>query len=305
MDSYRRAFGGMGYPPVATGVPPISTGVPLSARFKQIQLGGHGQGQSQSQYVQRSSGNPNYYSSPSEFQFQDSSNYGYQDPYAAHDQQMRNRMLQRQLAQSRQALEQERLRQFTGGVGVRVSPLRRKLPVQNRVGQRGGRFLRATVMQNQVSAVLPMQVNTLPRFGRGITRGRVATIRSQQSLGVARSGLAGRVGTPGVSRISGVGNSSGGIRGGRGRNIISTRGGRGNNELNGRGALGAQKTDPPSREDLDSELDMYMAKTKGYLDRELDDYMAKARAAAATTTAAVELTSTTTGTVAEPTTMET
>jgi hypothetical protein len=36
-----------------------------------------------------------------------------------------------------------------------------------------------------------------------------------------------------------------------------------------------------SKEDLDSELDLYMSKNKRYLDNQLDDYMAQARAAAA------------------------
>jgi hypothetical protein len=35
------------------------------------------------------------------------------------------------------------------------------------------------------------------------------------------------------------------------------------------------KVPPPTREDLDKELDAYMAGTRGVLDMQMDEYMAK------------------------------
>ena len=56
--------------------------------------------------------------------------------------------------------------------------------------------------------------------------------------------------------------------GGRGRGSRG-RGGRGRG---GRG--GGRRQPPPTREELDKELDSYMAGTKGLLDKEMDEYMA-------------------------------
>ena len=61
---------------------------------------------------------------------------------------------------------------------------------------------------------------------------------------------------------------------GRGRSVgLSGRGGRGTRGrggARGRGRGGA----PVSKEQLDSDLDTYMSKTKAHLDAELDAYMA-------------------------------
>nr|CAD7201911.1 unnamed protein product [Timema douglasi] len=57
--------------------------------------------------------------------------------------------------------------------------------------------------------------------------------------------------------------------GGRGGNIRRGVGGRGGRTLRGRGG----RTPVPSKEELDLQLDQYMANTKSSLDRELDTYM--------------------------------
>ena len=44
----------------------------------------------------------------------------------------------------------------------------------------------------------------------------------------------------------------------------------------GVGEEGDSRGPPPSREQLDKEIDSYMAGTKGVLDREIDDYMMEA-----------------------------
>jgi len=75
----------------------------------------------------------------------------------------------------------------------------------------------------------------------------------------------------GGRRNNNFGRNRGGNRwsfgGGRGR------GGRGRGWGGGRGR-GGRRPPPPSREELDKELDSYMAGTKGLLDQEMDEYMA-------------------------------
>ena len=50
------------------------------------------------------------------------------------------------------------------------------------------------------------------------------------------------------------------------------RGGRGRGRGQGRGR-GGREAAPPSREQLDKELESYMAGTRNVLDKQLDDYM--------------------------------
>lgn len=75
----------------------------------------------------------------------------------------------------------------------------------------------------------------------------------------------------------GRGTSRGQFRGGRGgRGSVGGRFSRGRGRrFRGRGGS-TQNKDMPSKQVLDSELDEYMAKSKGYLDAELENYMAQA-----------------------------
>lgn len=57
------------------------------------------------------------------------------------------------------------------------------------------------------------------------------------------------------------------VRGGQGVRGQGRGRGRGQGRGRGRGAA------PPSREELDKQLDLYMAGTKSTLDKELDSYM--------------------------------
>lgn len=46
---------------------------------------------------------------------------------------------------------------------------------------------------------------------------------------------------------------------------------------NSRGSRGRQTRNIPSKEELDLQLDQYMASTKSHLDKELDSYMNQAQ----------------------------
>jgi len=46
---------------------------------------------------------------------------------------------------------------------------------------------------------------------------------------------------------------------------------------NSRGSRGRQTRNVPSKEELDLQLDQYMASTKSHLDKELDSYMNQAQ----------------------------
>jgi len=62
------------------------------------------------------------------------------------------------------------------------------------------------------------------------------------------------------------------------RQFNRSRGGRGRSARRGAGGAvggGAQKPAPPNREQLDKELDAYMAATKGVLDNDMDAYMSQ------------------------------
>ena len=73
------------------------------------------------------------------------------------------------------------------------------------------------------------------------------------------------------------GNRRFGYGGFRNRNRWGQGRGRGGRFNRGRGGRGRrQQGPPPSREQLDKEIDSYMAGTKGVLDKELDDYMMEA-----------------------------
>lgn len=56
------------------------------------------------------------------------------------------------------------------------------------------------------------------------------------------------------------------------------RWGQGRRGRGGRWRRGGQRRQPPppSREQLDKEIDSYMSETKGFLDKQLDDYMMEA-----------------------------
>ena len=57
---------------------------------------------------------------------------------------------------------------------------------------------------------------------------------------------------------------------------VFRRGGRGGRFRRGGRGGGRRQPPPPSREQLDNELDSYMAGTKSVLDKQLDDYMMEA-----------------------------
>ena len=94
--------------------------------------------------------------------------------------------------------------------------------------------------------------------------GRGGSVRGGRGM---RGGVRRGAAAAGVQR-GGRGMRFGG-RGGRMSRGTRGRGGRGR----GRGA--ANGTKPPTREDLDNQLDAYMSKTKSALDAELDSYMAQ------------------------------
>lgn len=267
MNSYERVFGDGGIGGgglVSPSVPTLTTGVPLSARFKQIQLtaavtGAVSHGQNQSQGF----------------------GFGPQGAYPDF------------IAMGGQIPQLRQQRAATMAIGLQgFRQQTRALPLRTRIGQPrpfrviGGSPAAAGVLRNRMAAAGPFNIKTSAGIARGTgTRGRPGA-RAPIPLQGNR-GLAGRVGTPATATATATGRSP--TRGGRGR-TISTRG-----RAPG-GLISMPKKVEKSKEDLDSELDLYMSKNKRYLDSQLDDYMAQARAAAAVAT--------TTATSNQPTDME-
>lgn len=135
---------------------------------------------------------------------------------------------------------------------------------------RGGRLARSQSMQ---SLNRSNSGGDTFRFRRG--QGRVFRGNSQRrpfrrggwpGLGSPRGGRGLRGG-----RGGGVGNRFTRGRGGSFRRNGRMRAGR------GRGSRGRQMQAVPSKEELDLQLDQYMASTKSHLDRELDSYMNQAQ----------------------------
>jgi len=119
---------------------------------------------------------------------------------------------------------------------------------------------------NTYAAARNSFASTGVRGSRGASRG--TTISRSSTRGAARGAARGalrataRVGTPrgrGAAR---------GTTGGRGT-------GRGTGRGAGRGAGRGGKSAPVDKDELDSELDKYMSKSRTYLDTQLDDYMAQ------------------------------
>ena len=61
-----------------------------------------------------------------------------------------------------------------------------------------------------------------------------------------------------------------------GQGVGQGRGRRGGLRNRGRGKGNQRKQPPPSKEDLDKEIDSYMAGTRSVLDKDLDTYMMEA-----------------------------
>ncbi|KDR18891.1 hypothetical protein L798_07339 [Zootermopsis nevadensis] len=160
------------------------------------------------------------------------------------------------------------------------------------------RSLRQRLGQPTASSVKDRLTLTVPaRGGRGRARsrgrgrvwgGRLDTFRFRRGQGrvfrgnsqrrpFRRGGRSG-VGTSrggrgvGAGRGGGIGNRFTRGRGGTFRRGGRTRGGRGRGSLRGR-----QVQTIPSKEELDLQLDQYMASTKSHLDKELDSYMNQAQ----------------------------
>ncbi|XP_021921057.1 chromatin target of PRMT1 protein-like isoform X3 [Zootermopsis nevadensis] len=135
----------------------------------------------------------------------------------------------------------------------------------------GGRLGRSQSLQ---SLNRSSNVGDTFRFRRG--QGRVFRGNSQRRP-FRRGGRSG-VGTSrggrgvGAGRGGGIGNRFTRGRGGTFRRGGRTRGGRGRGSLRGR-----QVQTIPSKEELDLQLDQYMASTKSHLDKELDSYMNQAQ----------------------------
>ncbi|PSN41971.1 hypothetical protein C0J52_10535 [Blattella germanica] len=172
--------------------------------------------------------------------------------------------------------------------------------------QRLGQPLQSNVKDRLTLTVSPTRGGrgrSRPR-GRGRGRGRLSRSQSLQSLsGSGGEGFRFRRGQGRVFRSSSPrrpfkrgGGGRGGLGTGRG-NRGSPRGGRGNRfnrggqrgrggggigggsgSFRGRGTLrGRNNQTVPSKEELDLQLDQYMASTKSHLDKELDSYMNQAQ----------------------------
>ncbi|XP_046996095.1 chromatin target of PRMT1 protein-like isoform X2 [Schistocerca americana] len=128
----------------------------------------------------------------------------------------------------------------------------------NRVGQLDNFRYRQPQTQGQGQSSLYRSPSRRP-FKRG--RGGTPIRGNRGGRYIQRGGQQGRGG--GSFRRGGRGGGRGGARG-RGR------GGR------GRGGRGRQNRPLPSKEELDMQLDQYMANTKSHLDRELESYMNQA-----------------------------
>merc|ERR1712037_87576 len=166
----------------------------------------------------------------------------------------------------------EKNRRFAEELERRSQPSRR--PVANRigdVGQGGARGFSASLRQSGIRKQNPAIAG---RVGKRNPSGGAGNISARQSanraLAKATSML--RDTERELSQLKSVarGNQSrGGKRGG------PTRGGATRGRGGGRGGKTSRK--PATVEDLDSEMDAYMLKTKGGLDAQMDEYLSKTK----------------------------
>lgn len=140
---------------------------------------------------------------------------------------------------------------------------------------------------NRFSAVMARRTGQAPVSQPRPTRGGSAIRGAGRGARGARGGRGGIVRGAGGLRTSGSlqrGFRSGTARGGRtgaitgavaghtrGRGQRGGRGGRGR----GRGGRGGSRAEPPSKDDLDKDLDSYMQSSRNFLDDDLDAYQAE------------------------------
>ncbi|CBY21298.1 unnamed protein product [Oikopleura dioica] len=179
----------------------------------------------------------------------------------------------------------EKNRRFAEELERRSQPSRR--PVANRigdVGQGGARGFSASLRQ---SGIRKQTANMAGRVGKRNSSGGAGNVSARQSanraLAKATSML--RDTERELSQLKSVARGSnqsrGGKRGGATRGGGASRGGagatRGRGGARGGGRGGKTSRKPATVEDLDSEMDAYMLKTKGGLDAQMDDYMSKTK----------------------------
>ena len=186
---------------------------------------------------------------------------------------MKNRRLAAQMTKRMGGIEDDS--SSKGTVKSRLS-----IPVANRLGtKRGGQVRGRGGVKTRGQRGGGRRGSVTPRGSRGgQTRGRGGL--GTRGGGTTRGGGM----TRGVRTTRGGGTTRGGrggLRGARGRQTTRGRGRQTNQQDNsvtrggrgrGRGGRGANKK-PPTKEQLDSELDNYMSKTKSVLNSQLDEYM--------------------------------
>lgn len=175
----------------------------------------------------------------------------------------------------------EKNRRFAEALERRSEPSRR--PVANRigdVGQGGARGFSASLRQ---SGIRKQNANMAGRVGKRNSSGGAGNVSARQSanraLAKATSML--RDTERELSQLKSVARNQ--SRGGKSRGGATrggaTRGGatRGRGGARGGGRGGKTSRKPATAEDLDSEMDAYMLKTKGGLDAQMDEYMSKTK----------------------------